>query len=47
MITGLVVGFIIGKLLVQSKFRKLEKDQEGLLAEAKLKAAEIKSKALE
>ncbi|MDD7986860.1 Rnase Y domain-containing protein [Lentisphaera marina] len=43
LITGVIIGFIIGSLLIKSKFRKLEKDQEALLAEAKLQAAELKS----
>ncbi|WDE98167.1 Rnase Y domain-containing protein [Lentisphaera profundi] len=43
LITGIAIGFIIGSLLIKNKFRKLEKDQEGLLAEVKLQAAELKS----
>ena len=46
LITGLVVGVIIGVLFVKSRYRSLQKDQESLLAQARTDAAEKKSNKL-
>ena len=46
LLTGGVLGFLIGFFFLKSKLRSFQKDQEALLAEAKVKAAEMKSAAL-
>lgn len=47
LITGLIVGSLVGSLFLKSKYRSYQKDQESLIAEAKTQVEQLKQESLQ